>query len=650
MVNRLVKVKKQESETSSKIGTSISPVTFGMAGVIYTDPRVKEMHDEAWLTAGFRMTPWTTRSEWRADDLSVVTYQHAHETRTQPGSFEFRVPNIDQLHAVGFGQFFGRANSDLRPETVSQRILQAYRSRGALSFRELNGLWVALVWDAARREVHFARDCIGGQTLYAAQLDGRIVFATDLRVFHAAGTLRALDEQAVAEFLHYLYVPTPRTLADGCLAVLPGSILSIGTDVRQEKYAAPRFVRGRKIESPEEVEHEIEKQLPAFEEKLLAAVEDCIPTSGRVALTLSGGKDSSVLAVLLSKICPDRVLALTIGQSDERINEAQDAALVCRALGLQQQNYVPSNNDLAHGIIDFARMQDQPIGDPAALPYFLGMSRLPEDCTVILDGTGNDYYFSFPGLDKGIWKYKRRVEIRRATGPLWPLVLKAMSFGPLGLRRLGQYWSKPVEETFVAWEGWSSEELNQLFGRDISFVDTYLWHVMQGGDPENWLELQTEVIGGIWEPHTAYRKSVYFAQSLGKSIRFPFADDRIAAFVQGLPEQLQFKDGVNKQLLRAYMKKNLPREIVEKPKSGFIFDLNQLFVNPQYRWLDDLDRAGLLQVLPTWSKEPIRELMRRYKQAPDDLRWQQRLYALCLLATVIAVKEGYDPFSGKNGL
>jgi asparagine synthase (glutamine-hydrolysing) len=128
-------------------------------------------------------------------------------------------------------------------------------------------------------------------------------------------------------------------------------------------------------------------------------------------------------------------------------------------------------------------------------------------------------------------------------------------------------------------------------------------------------------------------------------MRFPFTDSRLASFVQGLPEELKFKDGVNKQILRAYMRKNLPREIVEKPKHGFVFDLNRLFANPAFRWPDEMERAGLLRMLPTWSQGPIHELLRRHAQAPGDARWQYRLYALCLLATVLAVKNGYDPLS-----
>ena len=639
-----VAVNADEIRRSRSAGGSFEPITFGMAGVIYTGLSEARTRDETWLSTAFRDTQWTTRCEWRSDDVTVVTSQHADESLMPAGSFHFQLPRIGDDQGIVFGQFFEIPGLNPGLENICEAALSAYGARGASSFRELNGLWSAVVWNRATQQARFARDCIGGQTLYAAKLDDRIVFATDLRAFHAGGMLRALDEEAIAQFLHYLYVPAPRTLAAGCTAVLPGHVLSIGTSLRQEKYAMPRFVRGSPLRNADEFEHELARQLPAFEEKLLTAVAACIPAHGRIALALSGGKDSSLLAVALSKICPERVLAFTIGQSDERLDESHHAALVCGALGLAHWRYVPTDEDLARGIIDFAREQDQPVGDIAALPYFLGMSRLPEDCTVVIDGTGNDFYFGLPGTAKGLWRYKRRLDAQAATGPFWSLLLKAMALGPQGMRRLGEFWRKPVEESFVAWEGWSRDELARLFGRDVSFADTYLWHLMRKADPAEWLSVHTQVVCEVWEPHAAYRKAIHFAQAAGRSIRFPFTDNRLAAFVQSVPEQLKSRDGTNKQILRAYMMQHLPREIVEKPKSGFIFDLNRLLENPAFSWQDELDHAGLLQALPTWTRAPVLELLQRRKECPGDPRWQHRLYALCLLATVLAAKDGYDPF------
>lgn len=620
------------------IGAAVVPATFGIAGVIYTDAQTPaSARDETWLTRAFPRTPWTVRRQWRAENVTIVTAQHAHEVKAAPGSADCSLPRTGSGSGLVFGHFFAVDGSEAQIRRLTEQALGGFTNGGARDFGALNGAWCSVLWDSSTRQAHFARDRLGAQVLYVAPLPGRILFTSDLRVFHDSGLLDAMDEQAMAEFLHYLYVPAPRTLSEGCHAVLPAHVLTVSAGVvRQERYIGSRFVAGPRL-PPAEVDGEIERQLPAFEDKLLAAVADCVPPTGRVVLTLSGGKDSATLAVALSKICPERVLAVTVGERAGRLSEADDAALVCRALGLKHECYIPSDAELAAGIDQFAAIQDQPLGDPVALPYFLAMARLPEDCTVIVDGTGNDYYFGISSGARGVLHRRRMLMRKYVPEVLWPLFIAAMKVGPRGFRNLAQAWSKPAEESFIPWEGWNTGELRRLLRREISFADTQLWQVMRAQPPF----LQTEVVCGVWSPHTSYRKAVYLAHALGRGIRLPFIDDRLASFVNGLPEQLKSRDGVNKQIIRAYMRRNLPREIVEKPKSGFMFDLNRLFQNPACRWVDELNDAERLRIVPQWDKTAVSELLSAYRQAPHDARWQQRLYVLCLAATVLAVRDGY---------
>ena len=264
------------------------------------------------------------------------------------------------------------------------------------------------------------------------------------------------------------------------------------------------------------------------------------------------------------------------------------------------------------------------------------MAQLPDDCGVILDGAGNDDYFGLIGVGLRL-KYTLRAKVQTyIPESLWPAVMSLMSIGPSGLRNLSRLWEKPIEDSFVAWNGWSAPELTRLFGRDVSFADTPLWQLMRRHEnPDNWRPLMTEVIGGIWEAQAGIPKGVFFAHALGKGMRFPFIDERLAGFVHQLPMELK----LDKRILLAYMAKNLPKAIVDKPKSGFIFDLNRLFHNPESRWADELLGAGLLNVLPSWSEQPIRELVSKHAAEPDNLKWQHRLYALCLLATVVSMKR-----------
>ena len=350
-------------------------VCFGMAGEIYTGGTRPHADDDngSWIGAQFATTASTTATEWRGADMVIFTFQHADEVRAAPGRSRRTLPATHAHEGLVFGQFFEVAGPSMDSGALSGEILENFGAVGDSAFQSVNGTWVAVMWDRKRRQALFVRDGLGVLTLYAAPLPDRIVFSTDLRVLQSAGLTGGLDEQGAAQFLHYLYVPAPRTIAVGCHAVLPGHVFRIaGDSSHQQHFGAPRFVEGGPLLVGQHFQREVEARLPEFEQRLLTAVADCLPPTGRIALTLSGGKDSSTLAVALSKICPDRVLALNVGALDWRVDESHDARLVCEALGLRFQSYTPSDEALASGLYEFARAQDQPWGDPAALPDLSG--------------------------------------------------------------------------------------------------------------------------------------------------------------------------------------------------------------------------------------------------------------------------------------
>ena len=100
----------------------------------------------------------------------------------------------------------------------------------------------------------------------------------------------------------------------------------------------------------------------------------------------------------------------------------------------------------------------------------------------------------------------------------------------------------------------------------MNFEDSYWWRTVRSLDLARPTDLQTEAICHVWEPSTAFRKAVHFGQSTDV-VRLPFTDVRLCSYVQSLPAELKYNGKVNKWILRAYMKANLPREIVENPST-----------------------------------------------------------------------------------
>jgi asparagine synthetase B (glutamine-hydrolysing) len=205
-----------------------------------------------------------------------------------------------------------------------------------------------------------------------------------------------------------------------------------------------------------------------------------------------------------------------------------------------------------------------------------------------------------------------------------------MALGPARYQSQAREWRKPIEETFVHWFGWSQRELEALTGRPTDFSETFMWQQARELMSESWQTVETELYGGIWEPHADYRNTHTLGRALGKAVRFPFVDQRLIRFVNQLPEELKFQGGLNKIILRAFMQKHLPADILAKPKGAFIFDLKPILLRQDESLAGMLLKEGQMQILPEWSLAVIERVAEAFEEGDDSL--VDRVYAVCLLA------------------
>jgi asparagine synthase (glutamine-hydrolysing) len=73
--------------------------------------------------------------------------------------------------------------------------------------------------------------------------------------------------------------------------------------------------------------------------------------------------------------------------------------------------------------------------------------------------------------------------------------------------------------------------------------------------------------------------------SVGLEAREPFLDHRLVEYVARIPATLKYKNGVSKYILRKILYKHVPRNLLERPKQGFVI--------PLAKWLKE-DLSGLV--------------------------------------------------------
>ena len=625
-----------------------SQPVFGLAGVIDLEGRNPGITPEA-LTKLFvgtdRAVPGTVRLRWQGDGMAAAAVVPCDDARLTPGGYTFDLPEQGGWQGLAFGPVFGNPLADSWSDSASEQpwplafseaMVAAYVAQGNDAFNLLNGACLAVLVNPMQRRVVLARNEAGLDMLYVTQQGQRVIFANNLDVFRLLGLPLRLDEQGVAEFLHYLFIAPPRTIYAGIEGVQPGHVLVLdASGTTQKAFAPPRFAKGQALRDPAVIKAAVEKHLPEFEALLHQAVRDSLPARGRVGILLSGGLDSTGLAVAMSHVAPDRIQALTIGALNPAYDEIAAARETADYLGLPHSVCVPDAAAQTDALTRWARLQDQPNGDPAAARLLLGLDHLPDDVGLIFDGQGNSSYFGALAPVR-IRRYiiKRYLPDRLIP---WNLLLALTADRLHRLHSFLRRWSRPKEEMFLSWDGWLPYELAQLWGRKLDFNDSVVMQKIRGYPRHDLMALYTTMTTRTVSIHAFIRKVTQVVQSTGRAVRYPYTDNRLAYFVSTLPQELKFQGRMQKFLLRAYLKRHLPARMVDRPKKGFVFDLRFFLEHNGDAWLSDLQASGHLKVLPFWPERVLNALLERYMQ--DPARAVHRIHALALLAAWHAARQ-----------
>ena len=185
----------------------------------------------------------------------------------------------------------------------SYLILRAYQRWGEACPPRLHGDYAFAVWDSPEQRLFCARDAVGARPFFYSQLPGgQFSFASDIAAALAApGVDDRLDDSQVASFLMAAYREresaggTDGTFFRGVRSLQPGH--SITVDAKSE-----RVERWWRPEDAPPVRHECDEDYESeFLDRYRRAVRDRLHGAHPVGVHLSGGLDSSSVAVLASR-------------------------------------------------------------------------------------------------------------------------------------------------------------------------------------------------------------------------------------------------------------------------------------------------------------------------------------------------------------
>ena len=93
--------------------------------------------------------------------------------------------------------------------------------------RQFIGMFAFALWDKQDKRLYLVRDRIGIKPLYWSYHAGTLAFASELKAFRGFPVFPIdTDQEAIALYLRYGYIPAPYTIYKYAKKLMPGTILS----------------------------------------------------------------------------------------------------------------------------------------------------------------------------------------------------------------------------------------------------------------------------------------------------------------------------------------------------------------------------------------------------------------------------------------
>ena len=474
-------------------------------------------------------------------------------------------------------------------QTDTEVILKAYLIWGPAAVERFRGMFAFAIWEKHNRKLFLFRDRIGVKPLFWYWKDGLFMFASELKAFHQHPAFdKTIDQEAVNLYLQQGYIPSPRSIFAQVRKVLPGSYLSLTQEGDIESH---QYWDCKDFYSPTSSNRSEEDTLLELDSILKESFQLRMVSDVPVGVFLSGGTDSSLVTAILQKEQTTPLNTFTIGFEDPLYNEAEHAKSIATYLGTNHTEFYCTEAEFSTYVDDLADFFDEPLADDAAIPTHIVSKLAAQTVKVSLSADGGDELFG--GYSKYLFiknVFPRLRKVPRTLSHAGHKLLKPLSpewvegFAknlPLlkNYTNLGTKFPKLVN----ALEASSELELfhtisTHILPKDLAKLHPYPTTRYTFPHPvrESYLlslmgviDIQTYLEGAIMP------KVDRASMQIALEGREPFLDQHIVEFALSLEDTYKIRGGSGKYLLKKLLYSYIPKEIIDRPKQGFVVPINK---------------------------------------------------------------------------
>ena len=546
-----------------------------------------------------------------------------------------------------------------RGHSDTEVMLEAFETWGVNSaVKRLIGMFAIALWDKKEKILHLIRDRIGEKPLYYGSVGRAFLFGSELKSLKEFPKWDIkIDRNALALYLRHNYIPTPYTIYEGIYKLIPGTLLSLPwnsenglaiSDLKPIPFWSARNAAERGLANP--FDGTEEEAIQQMDNLLREAIHQQMEADVPLGAFLSGGVDSSTIVALMQAQSPHPVRSFTIGFHEKGYNEARYAQAVAQHLGTDHTELYINPSDALSVIPKLPSLYDEPFSDSSQIPTFLIAELTRRHVTVSLSGDAGDELFG--GYNRYFWTddiWRKIGWMPRQARTMFSRLLqfvppriwdslfdRIMPFLPQRFRErragdqlhklaeiiavqrpfemypgLVSHWKKPTDIVLH-----SSELPTALtdFSRHLNTSD----HILQ----MMYMDLITYL------PDDILVKVDRAAMGVSLETRVPFLDHRVVEFAWRLPISMKIRNGQGKWILRQVLYKYVPRELIERPKTGFGVPIGSWLRADLRDWAESLLDESRLRDEAYFDPQPIRQKWKEHLSGTCN--WQYYLWDILM--------------------
>lgn len=447
-------------------------------------------------------------------------------------------------------------------DSDTECLIHGYEEYGTDILKKLRGMFSFVIWDSRTGKLFGARDHFGIKPFYYAQVDGNLVFASEIKsILKYPGFKKEVNEHALEQYMSFQYSVLSETFFKGVFKLTAGHYMTYENGMLTiERYFDPL---------PEPERHgNLKKTVSEIEDVVDETVNAHMIADVEVGSLLSSGVDSSYV---VSEFPGEKTFTVGFLDKQSKYNEIRYAEGLVEELNKKNFSKNIDSDEYFDSIETVMYYMDEPLADPSCIALYFVDEVASDQIKVVLSGEGADEFFGGYNIYHEPYSLKTYQKvlpkfIRKGIAGIAKAMpkVKGMNYLIRG--------SKTVEERFIGNANmFSVKEREKLLKSDLTHITpeeivSTTYKKAQGLDDVAKMQY---IDANFWLQGDILLKADKMSMAHCLESRVPFVDIKVFNYAKHLPLEFRVNENTTKRAFRIAAKRHIPEKTANKKKLGF---------------------------------------------------------------------------------